>query len=441
MTAVMLVAGAVIFGAIWVIDRRAQHLDGGDDAVRQRVHLRWQLPVAVPDRRLRGVAAAGVRLPAPGGLRELLPRAVHPRSAVGTWRSPRCGSLSPLVAARRRVRRRLDLAPRHPPLPEHGQLTALIELDDVEKTFVRRAARRPAAPRAHRSARRGRRQLRGARPARWSATSAPTAPGKSTTIKMLTGILVPSGGRIEVAGVDPQRRRVELARRIGVVFGQRTQLWWDLPAARLVRAAAPRVPGAAPIATARTSTRSSTCSISATCSTRRSASCRSASACGATSPPRCCTTPRSCSSTSRRSASTSSARRAVRDFLARRQPRAGHDRAADDARPGDIERLCPRMLIIDHGKVIYDGAVDAIKERLGGERTLVVDLEEEAPPLDGRPAPTVRAGGRAAGSGCASGATDTTAAAARRRGRGPGAASSTWPSRSPTSKRSSAAST
>src|SRR6478752_7802599 len=57
----------------------------------------------------------------------------------------------------------------------------------------------------------------------------PNGAGKSTTIKMLTGILVPTGGRVRVAGLDPSRDRVELARRIGVVFGQRTTLWWDLP--------------------------------------------------------------------------------------------------------------------------------------------------------------------------------------------------------------------
>ena len=57
----------------------------------------------------------------------------------------------------------------------------------------------------------------------------PNGAGKSTTIKMLTGILVPTGGRIRVAGIDPARNRVRLARRIGVVFGQRTTLWWDLP--------------------------------------------------------------------------------------------------------------------------------------------------------------------------------------------------------------------
>jgi ABC-2 type transport system ATP-binding protein len=57
----------------------------------------------------------------------------------------------------------------------------------------------------------------------------PNGAGKSTTIKMLTGILVPTGGSIRVAGVDPSRHRMKLARRIGVVFGQRTTLWWDLP--------------------------------------------------------------------------------------------------------------------------------------------------------------------------------------------------------------------
>ena len=57
----------------------------------------------------------------------------------------------------------------------------------------------------------------------------PNGAGKSTTIKMLTGILVPTSGRLSVAGVDPSRDRVALTRRIGVVFGQRTTLWWDLP--------------------------------------------------------------------------------------------------------------------------------------------------------------------------------------------------------------------
>src|SRR5215203_2034629 len=57
----------------------------------------------------------------------------------------------------------------------------------------------------------------------------PNGAGKSTTIKMLTGILVPTSGHLHVAGLEPSRHRTELARRIGVVFGQRTTLWWDLP--------------------------------------------------------------------------------------------------------------------------------------------------------------------------------------------------------------------
>src|SRR5580692_4426416 len=57
----------------------------------------------------------------------------------------------------------------------------------------------------------------------------PNGAGKSTTIKMLTGILVPTSGLVRVAGIVPYERRSENARNIGVVFGQRSQLYWDLP--------------------------------------------------------------------------------------------------------------------------------------------------------------------------------------------------------------------
>lgn len=53
--------------------------------------------------------------------------------------------------------------------------------------------------------------------------------GKSTTVKMLTGILEPSSGTIEVDGINPHQHRMRNAMNIGVVFGQKTQLWWDLP--------------------------------------------------------------------------------------------------------------------------------------------------------------------------------------------------------------------
>ncbi|MCL6591630.1 MAG: ATP-binding cassette domain-containing protein [Firmicutes bacterium] len=57
----------------------------------------------------------------------------------------------------------------------------------------------------------------------------PNGAGKSTTIKMLTGILVPTSGFISVLGNTPHLKRKENASKIGVVFGQRSQLWWDLP--------------------------------------------------------------------------------------------------------------------------------------------------------------------------------------------------------------------
>jgi len=57
----------------------------------------------------------------------------------------------------------------------------------------------------------------------------PNGAGKSTTIKILCGILEPSAGQCEVDGLVPWRERVRHVARIGAVFGQRTQLWWDLP--------------------------------------------------------------------------------------------------------------------------------------------------------------------------------------------------------------------
>jgi ABC-2 type transport system ATP-binding protein len=59
----------------------------------------------------------------------------------------------------------------------------------------------------------------------------PNGAGKSTTIKILCGILEPTSGRCEVGGLVPWRQRLRHVARIGAVFGQRTQLWWDLPVA------------------------------------------------------------------------------------------------------------------------------------------------------------------------------------------------------------------
>lgn len=59
----------------------------------------------------------------------------------------------------------------------------------------------------------------------------PNGAGKSTTIKIMSGILVPESGECSILGVTPWQARKRYVRRIGVVFGQRTQLWWDVPIA------------------------------------------------------------------------------------------------------------------------------------------------------------------------------------------------------------------
>ena len=107
---------------------------------------------------------------------------------------------------------------------------ALIEVHDLERTFVVRRKRRPGC--AGRAS-----EVRAVHDLSFAIEAGemvgyigPNGAGKSTTIKMLTGILVPTVAATSGSpGSSRAGRRTELARRIGVVFGQRTTLWWDLP--------------------------------------------------------------------------------------------------------------------------------------------------------------------------------------------------------------------
>ena len=132
----------------------------------------------------------------------------------------------------------------------------------------------------------------------------PNGAGKSTTIKILCGILEPTAGECEVGGLVPWRERVSHVARIGAVFGQRTQLWWDLPVVEsfeLLR----DIYRVAPSGYREDERRADRpARPRATAARRRCASSRSASACAARSRPACCTSRACCSSTSRRSGST-----------------------------------------------------------------------------------------------------------------------------------------
>src|SRR5579885_1947121 len=63
------------------------------------------------------------------------------------------------------------------------------------------------------------------------AYAGPNGAGKSTTVKLLSGLLAPNAGTVRVLGLDPVRHRARYVGRVGVVFGQRTELWWDHPIA------------------------------------------------------------------------------------------------------------------------------------------------------------------------------------------------------------------
>jgi ABC-2 type transport system ATP-binding protein len=208
----------------------------------------------------------------------------------------------------------------------------------------------------------------------------PNGAGKSTTIKMLTGILQASGGHIRVAGLDPARQRLEVAKRIGVVFGQRSQLWWDLPLAdsfELLRHIY-RVPTSD--YRKRLAYLSELLELGSFLETpvrqlslgQRMRGDLTASLLHA---------PSVLFLDEPSIGLDVVAKARIRELLAQINREQGVTMLLTTHDMADIERLCSRMLIIDHGRVIYDGGVEAIREQYGDERTVVVDLEEAEPPL------------------------------------------------------------
>ena len=201
----------------------------------------------------------------------------------------------------------------------------------------------------------------------------PNGAGKSTTIKMLTGILVPSGGTIRVAGLNPTRQRKELARRIGVVFGQRSQLWWDLPlidSLQLLRYLY-RVPEdrhTANLARLRDMLALDEFIDTPVRQLSLGQRMRGDLAAALLHDPELLYLDEPTIGLD------VVAKARIREFLQAINAEVGVTVLLTTHDMDDVEMLCKRMLIIDHGRKLYDGTVDDIRERFSGERTLIAEF-------------------------------------------------------------------
>jgi ABC-2 type transport system ATP-binding protein len=223
----------------------------------------------------------------------------------------------------------------------------------------------------------------------------PNGAGKSTTIKMLTGILAPSSGEVKVLGLVPQRDRTQLARQIGVVFGQKTQLWWDVPVIESLRLLKEiyQIP---------TTTYQANLELFDELLDLREFQ----------------DTPvRQLSLGQRMRSDLVAALLHNPDILFLDEPTIGMDVVAKDRfrfflhqlnsqrqvtvlltthDMSDIEKICDRMMIIDRGRIIYDGAIEGMRERFIPYRVLVVDFADGVPELKSDQAELVEQEGRRA---------------------------------------------
>ena len=199
--------------------------------------------------------------------------------------------------------------------------------------------------------------------------------GKSTTIKMLTGILVPTSGHIDVMGLTPYRHRKENTRRIGVVFGQRTQLWWDLPVIDSFELLKHIYEIPQNLYKQNLEFFSELLQLHPFLSTPvRRLSLGQRMRCDLTAA--LLHNPEILYLDEPTIGLDVVAKEQVRQFLrqvnAERQVTViltTHDL-------NDVEQVCQRLIIIDNGKIIYDGGIDDLKKRYGKTRMLIVDLAQ-----------------------------------------------------------------
>ena len=204
--------------------------------------------------------------------------------------------------------------------------------------------------------------------------------GKSTTIKMLTGILVPTSGRVRTCGLEPVPQRRRLARELGVVFGQRSQLWWDLPLRDSFKILATIHRIAAVAAADRTEHLVEGLGLRPLLDTPvRQLSLgermRGEVAAALLHRPRLLVLDEPTIGLDMIS------KERLRHFLVAERAAHGTTLLLTTHDMSDIERLCQRVLVVDHGRLVFDGTLTALAERVALQRVLVVDLPGPHPNL------------------------------------------------------------
>jgi ABC-2 type transport system ATP-binding protein len=210
----------------------------------------------------------------------------------------------------------------------------------------------------------------------------PNGAGKSTTVKALSGILVPDGGRCEVRGRVPWKQRVEHVAEIGVVFGQRTQLWWDLPVVEsfellrdIYRVPQERYRAASDELIALLSLEPLLDTPVRQLSLGQRMRCDLAAALLHRPPVLFLDEPTI--------GLDAVSKLAVREFVRTLSRSRGVTVILTTHDMDDIEALCERVIVIATGKVLCDGSLDDLRARVSRERWLTVDLandEEVADP-------------------------------------------------------------
>ncbi|MEU0557321.1 ATP-binding cassette domain-containing protein [Dactylosporangium sp. NPDC006015] len=208
--------------------------------------------------------------------------------------------------------------------------------------------------------------------------------GKSTTIKMLTGILKPTSGTALTCGLEPLRQRRQLARRIGVVFGQRSQLWWDLPLRDSFRALGAIHRLAPDAVRARTGELVDRLALGDFVDTPvRQLSLgqriRGEVAAALLHGPELLILDEPTIGLDVLS------KERLRVFLTEQRAQHGTSLLLATHDMGDVRRLTERILVVDHGRLAFDGTLTELAGQVGAERIVVLDLTEPAPDLVGVP--------------------------------------------------------